>query len=49
LKIVTNKINFITLPSGVNVIKLFSFVTDDEAQLARWFALGNPIQLGLRI
>jgi hypothetical protein len=35
--------------SGVNVIKLFSFVTDDKAQLARGFALGNPFQLGLRI
>ncbi len=34
---------------GVNVIKLFFFVTDDEAQQARAFALGNPFQLGLRI
>jgi len=29
---------------GVNVIKLFSFVTDDEALKARVFVLGNPFQ-----
>jgi Dpy-30 motif len=34
---------------GVNVIKLFSFVTDGEARLARGFSLGNPFQSGLRI
>ncbi len=33
----------------VDVIKLFSFVTDEEAQLARGFDIGNPFQLGLRI
>jgi len=26
---------------GVNVIKLFSFVADDEAKLARVFVTGN--------
>jgi len=30
-------------------MKLFSFVTDDEAQKARGFALGNLFQSGLRI
>ncbi len=34
---------------GVNVIKLFSFVTDDEALSARGFVLGNPFQSGLKI
>ncbi len=37
------------LAPGVNVIKLFSFVTDDVTQSARGFALGNPFQSGLRI
>jgi hypothetical protein len=35
--------------SGVNVIKHFSFVTDDEAQEARVFFLGNSFQSGLRV
>ncbi len=34
---------------GFNVIKLFFFVTDDEAKQARGFALGNPFQSGIRI
>jgi hypothetical protein len=34
---------------GVNVIKLFSFVTDDEALPARGFVLANPFQSGLKI
>jgi hypothetical protein len=29
---VTNKKSFITLTPGVNIIKLFSFVADDEAK-----------------
>jgi hypothetical protein len=33
--------------SGVHVIKLFSFITDDEAQKARGRGLGNPFQLGV--
>ncbi len=40
---------FIIQATGVNVIKLFSFVTDDKAQCVRGFALGNPFQSGLRI
>jgi hypothetical protein len=36
-------------PLGVNVIKKFSFVTDDEAQKARGFATGNPFQSVLSI
>jgi hypothetical protein len=43
------KKNFITETPDLNLIKLFSFVTDDKAQEARGFALGNPFQLGLRI
>ncbi len=35
--------------TGVNIIKLFSFVADAEAQQARVFVLGNPFQSGLRI
>jgi hypothetical protein len=35
------------LTPGVNVIKLFSFVTDNEAQKARGFAIRNPFQSGL--
>jgi len=34
---------------GVNVVKLFSFVTDDEAQQARVFFLRNPFQSGLGV
>ncbi len=34
---------------GVNVIKLFSFVTDDEAEQAGVFFLGNPFQSSLRV
>jgi hypothetical protein len=41
--------SFITLTPGVNVIILFSFIADDEAQHARGFAVGNPFQSGLRI
>jgi len=33
------------LTPGVNVIKLFSFVADND----RAFVLGNPFQSGLRI
>jgi hypothetical protein len=29
---------------GVNVIKLFTFITDNEDQSARGFALGNNFQ-----
>jgi hypothetical protein len=43
------KKSFIVLTPGVNIIKLFSFVTDDEAQEASVFALGNPCQSGFRI
>jgi hypothetical protein len=33
--------SFMRLTPGVNVIKLFFFVADDEAQLARVFVPGN--------
>jgi hypothetical protein len=41
--------SFPTLRSGVNVIKLFSFIADDETKKARAFVLGNPFQSGLGI
>jgi hypothetical protein len=34
---------------GVNLIKHFQFITDEEAKSARGFALRNPFQSGLRI
>jgi len=34
---------------GVNVIKLFTFITDNEDQSTRGFALGNNFQSGLSI
>jgi hypothetical protein len=45
--ITSNAMHLVTL--GVNVIKLFSFITDAEVQYARGFALENPFQSGLRI
>jgi hypothetical protein len=41
--------SFITLGPGVNVIKHFSFVTDNKAQYARVFVIGNPFLSGLKI
>jgi hypothetical protein len=34
---------------GVNILKVFTFITDDEAQCARGFAIGNPFQSSLII
>jgi hypothetical protein len=39
--VVTKKKSFIMLTPGVNVIKPFSFIADDEAKLARVFITGN--------
>jgi hypothetical protein len=36
---------FIRLTPGVNVIKLFSFVANDEAEKARVFVPGHPLHL----
>jgi hypothetical protein len=40
---------FYNMTPGVNVIKLFPFITDSKAKQARGFVFGNPFQSGLRI
>jgi hypothetical protein len=39
----------VNMTVSVNVIKLFSFIADNEAQKVKVFALGNPFHSGLRI